>query len=177
MARTATESPVGLVSCDAAGAIKYDPRFEPLADGGIVRQISPAELIPAPEGIVKMLLPRRAPLTTIGPLAERTAMAVALPAGYTRLLLPSYAAARDAPPLPLFGYTFACVVDDRLHVAAMRTDEDEDWEPRSFRSRRTGGDDRAPSLERAAESRPRASRAVLARIRLLYRAERVLRAW
>jgi len=124
--------PVGLVSCDSAGAIEYDPRFEPLADGGIVRRISPEELIPAPEGIVEMLLPRRAPLTTIGPLAERTAMAVALPAGYTRLLLPSYAAARGAPPLPLFGYTFACVVDDRLHVAAMRTDEDEDWEPRTF---------------------------------------------
>ena len=132
MARIATELPVGLVSCDSSGTIEYDPRFVPLADGGIVREITPAELIPAPEGTVKMLLPRRAPLTTIGPLAERTAMAVALPAGYTRLLLPAYASARDAPPLPLFGYTFACVVDDRLHVAAMQTDEDEDWEPRSF---------------------------------------------
>ncbi len=59
-------------------------------------------------------------------------MAVALPAGYTRLLLPAYAAERDAPPLPLFGYTFACSIGDRLHVAAMRTDESEDWEPRRF---------------------------------------------
>lgn len=132
LSRTATESPVGLVSCDSGGAIEYDPRFVPLADGGIVREAVPAELIAAPEGVVEMLLPRRAPLTTIGPLAERTAMAVALPAGYTRLLLPAYAAGREAPPLPLFGYTFACVIEDRLHVAAMRTDEGEDWEPRSF---------------------------------------------
>jgi pyruvate-formate lyase-activating enzyme len=79
-----------------------------------------------------MLLPQRHPLTTIGPIAARTAMAVALPAGYTRLLLPSYAAERAAPPLPLFGYTFACSIGDRLHVAAMRTDESENWEPRRF---------------------------------------------
>jgi pyruvate-formate lyase-activating enzyme len=79
-----------------------------------------------------MLLPQRPPLTTIGPIADRTAMAVALPAGYTRLLLPAYAARRNAPPLPLFGYTFAAVVDERLHVAAMRTDESDDWKPRRF---------------------------------------------
>ncbi|HEY6326124.1 MAG TPA: radical SAM protein, partial [Candidatus Cybelea sp.] len=89
-------------------------------------------LIASPEGTVPMLLPQRHPLTTIGPIAGRTAMAVALPAGYTRLLLPAYAAERDAPPLPLFGYTFACSIDDRLHVSAMRTDESEDWEPRRF---------------------------------------------
>src|SRR5690348_17172644 len=122
----------GLVSCDAAGRIEYDARFVPLADGGVVREVLPAELIRAPAGIVEMLLPKRAPLTTIGPIAGRNAMAVALPAGYTRLLLPAYAAARDAPALPLFGYTFACAIDDQLYVAAMQTDESEDWEPRSF---------------------------------------------
>ncbi|HET9031076.1 MAG TPA: radical SAM protein, partial [Candidatus Aquilonibacter sp.] len=37
-----------------------------------------------------------------------------------------------APALPLFGYTFACVVDDELYVAAMKTDESEDWQPRYF---------------------------------------------
>jgi pyruvate-formate lyase-activating enzyme len=55
-----------------------------------------------------------------------------LPAGYTRLLLPAYEREGDAPALPLFGYTFACVVDDELYVAAMRTDESEDWQPREF---------------------------------------------
>jgi pyruvate-formate lyase-activating enzyme len=48
------------------------------------------------------------------------------------LLLPAYVEAAGAPTLPLFGYTFACVVDDELHVAAMRTDESDDWTPRAF---------------------------------------------
>ena len=121
-----------LVSCDNAGAIEYDERLVPLADGGIVREAQHDELIAAPPGIVQMMLPARNPLTTIGPIAERTAFAVALPASYTRLLLPAYAARRDAPALPLFGYTFACAIDDRLHVAAMKTDEGEDWQPRTF---------------------------------------------
>ena len=123
---------MSLASCDARGRITFDPRYVPLADGGLVREARPDELLPAPEGTLPMLLPERHPLTTMGPIAGRTAMAVALPAGYTRLLLPAYAAERGAPPLPLFGYTFACSVDDRLHVAAMRTDESEDWQPRSF---------------------------------------------
>lgn len=121
-----------LVSCDNGGAIEYDEQLVPLADGGIVRTALAEELIPAPSGIAQMMLPKRSPLTTIGPIAERTAFAVALPAGYTRLLLPAYASRRSAPPLPLFGYTFACAVDDRLYVAAMKTDEGEDWQPRTF---------------------------------------------
>lgn len=123
---------VGLASCDEGGAISYDARLVPLADGGMVREATLDELVPAPDATLEMLLPKRRPLTTIGPIAGRTAMAVALPSGYTRLLLPAYAADRSAPGLPLFGYTFACVVDDRLHVAAMRTDEGEAWEPRRF---------------------------------------------
>jgi pyruvate-formate lyase-activating enzyme len=121
-----------LASCDTRGRIAYDATLVPLADGGLVREPQAEELIAAPHGTLPMLLPRRHPLTTIGPIADRTAMAVALPAGYTRVLLPAYAAERDAPPLPLFGYTFACSIDDALHVAAMRTDESEDWEPRRF---------------------------------------------
>jgi pyruvate-formate lyase-activating enzyme len=123
---------IGLASCDARGAIYYDAHLVPLADGGVVREPSVHELVPAPEGTVEMMLPQRCPLTAIGPLAGRSALAVALPAGYTRLLLPAYAANRDAPPLPLFGYTFACAVEDRLMVAATRTDEGEDWQPRRF---------------------------------------------
>ncbi len=92
----------------------------------------PDELIPAPPGTVPMILPKRHPLTRRGVAARRSALAVALPAGYTRLLVPAYERERDAPALPLFGYTFACVVDDTLHVAAMRTDESEDWQPRVF---------------------------------------------
>ncbi|MFZ0364723.1 MAG: hypothetical protein WAL67_11010, partial [Candidatus Cybelea sp.] len=77
---------VGLASCDEGGAISYDALLVPFADGGIVREASLDELIPAPDAALEMLLPKRRPLTTIGPIAGRTAMAVALPSGYTRLL-------------------------------------------------------------------------------------------
>ncbi|MBV9027150.1 MAG: radical SAM protein [Candidatus Eremiobacteraeota bacterium] len=123
---------MGLASCDRAGRISYDSRFTPLADGGIVREPRRDELMPAPDGTIDMMLPQRRPLTTIGPIGGRTALAVALPAGYTRLLLPAYARERDAPMLPLFGYTFACSIGDQLYVAAMRTDEGDDWQPRRF---------------------------------------------
>ena len=122
----------GLAYCDRHGRIYYDERSVPLADGGVVREVRADELIPAPPGTVPMLLPQRRPLTRSGPAARRFTLAVALPAGYTRLLVPAYEREGDAPALPLFGYTFACVVDDALHVAAIRTDESEDWQPRTF---------------------------------------------
>lgn len=121
-----------LAYCDRAGRIYYDPAYTPLADGGVVREAHPDELIPAPPGTVQMILPGRRALTTEGALRAKYALAVMLPAGYTRLLVPAYEHEPDAPTLPLFGYTFACVVDDQLYVAAMKTDESEDWQPRTF---------------------------------------------
>lgn len=123
---------IGLAYCDKAGRIFFDEEREPLADGGIVRAVHRDELIPAPPGTVPMVLPGRRPLLREGPAKRRYALAVMLPAGYTRLLLPAYGREAGAPALPLFGYTFACVVNDDLHVAAMRTDESEDWQPRQF---------------------------------------------
>lgn len=123
---------IGLAYCDRAGRIYYDETREPLADGGIVRRAEREELIEAPPGTVEMSLPGRRPLVRDGSAKRRYALAAVLPAGYTRLLVPAYEKAADAPTLPLFGYTFACVVDDRLHVAAVRTDEGEDWQPRYF---------------------------------------------
>ncbi|GAC1618050.1 MAG: radical SAM protein [Candidatus Elarobacter sp.] len=123
----------GLAYTDPRGRIFFDETRSPLADGGIERPPRRVELIPAPPGAVTTMLPRRMPLLAGGGVAaRRTALAALLPAGYTRLLLPAYRRHPDAPALPLFGYTFACVVDDELHVAAMRTDESEDWTPRYF---------------------------------------------
>ena len=98
-----------------------------------MRPVLREELMPAPAGTVTTMLPGRTPLLVRGkaPHAETTLGAL-LPAGYTRLLIPAYAARPNAPQLPLFGYTFACVVDDELWVAAMRTDESDDWQPRYF---------------------------------------------
>ncbi|HEY5348576.1 MAG TPA: radical SAM protein [Candidatus Lustribacter sp.] len=122
----------GLAYCDREGRIYYDEERTPLADGGVVREAAPAELIPAPPGTVEMILPGRLARTTTGSVRGQYALAAMLPAGYTRLLVPAYDRSPDAPALPLFGYTFACVVDDELHVAAMKTDESEDWQPRRF---------------------------------------------
>ena len=123
----------GLAYADARGNVYFDAERVPLADGGYVRLARSDELIPAPPGTVPALLPGRAPRLAEGrAVPRRVVLAALLPAGYTRLLLPAYTPAPDAPALPLFGYSFACVVDDELYVAAMRTDESEDWTPRSF---------------------------------------------
>ncbi len=123
---------IGLAYCDREGRIYYDDTRTPLADGGIIREPRHDQLIPAPPGTVEMILPGRRALTVDGAFEDEYALAAILPAGYTRLLVPAYAKEPDAPALPLFGYTFACVVDDELHVAAMKTDESEDWQPRYF---------------------------------------------
>lgn len=123
---------IGLAYCDKAGRIFYDETVEPLADGGIVRAVTREELVPAPAGTVPMVLPERHPRVTRGTERRRQALAVMLPAGYTRLLLPAYERDEGAPALPLFGYTFACAIDEQLYVAAVRTDEGEDWQPRDF---------------------------------------------
>lgn len=123
---------IGLAYCDREGRIYYDDTRVPLADGGIVREALPDELIPAPPGTVEMILPGRRALTADGAYDDEYALAAILPAGYTRLLVPAYVKEEDAPALPLFGYTFACVVEDRLYVAAMKTDESEEWQPRYF---------------------------------------------
>ncbi|MFN2450041.1 MAG: radical SAM protein [Candidatus Baltobacteraceae bacterium] len=123
---------IGLAYCDAAGRIYFDESREPLADGGIIRAVQREELIPAPQGTVPMVLPGRRPRLRGGVAKRRFALAAMLPAGYTRLLLPAYEREGGAPALPLFGYTFACAVDDELHVAAMQTDERDDWRPRTF---------------------------------------------
>jgi pyruvate-formate lyase-activating enzyme len=126
-------SAVGLAYTDARGRVFFDERHAPLADGGIARAARADELIPLPEGAVVTMLPGRTPRLAGGrTVPRRTALGVLLPAGFTRTLLPAYDARPGAPQLPLFGYTFAGVVDDALVVAAMRTDESEDWQPRHF---------------------------------------------
>jgi len=124
---------VGLAYADAGGNVYFDERCAPLADGGGYRAPAHDELIPAPRGTVPTLLPGRRPLVSRGTRPDgAVALGALLPAGYTRLLVPAYHASPGAPTLPLFGYTFACVVNDALWVAAARTDEDPDWAPRSF---------------------------------------------
>ena len=122
-----------LAYTDARGRVFFDAASAPLADGGIVREPARDELISLPDGGVVTMLPGRSPRLAGGRIAaRRTALGVLLPAGYTRTLLPAFEKRSRAPQLPLFGYTFACAVGDDLMVAAMRTDESEDWQPRRF---------------------------------------------
>lgn len=122
----------GLAYSDARGRVFFDPGAVPLADGGIEREATALELIPAPPGTVTSLLPGRHPRLARGRGARRTALAALLPIGFTRLLLPAYERDAGAPTLPLFGYTFACAIDDTLYVAAAQTDDPPDWRPRFF---------------------------------------------
>ncbi|GAC1545883.1 MAG: radical SAM protein [Vulcanimicrobiaceae bacterium] len=125
----------GLAYADTKGRIYFDERQTPLADGGDVRLPRSDELIAAPKGAVPTMLPGRGPLLadfSVPP--RRVALGALLPAGYTRLLLPAFRPEAGAPTLPLFGYTYACVVDDELYVAAMQTDASDDWRPRAFKA-------------------------------------------
>ena len=45
-------STIGLAYCDSKARIYFDETREPLADGGIERQVELDELIPAPRGVV-----------------------------------------------------------------------------------------------------------------------------
>jgi pyruvate-formate lyase-activating enzyme len=124
---------VGLAYTDARGRVYFDAAREPLADAGVIRAPRADELLPLPPGAAITMLPGRSPLVAGGKKnTRRTALSVLLPAGYTRTLLPAYAPRPGAPRLPLFGYTFAAVVDDAIAVAALRTDASADWEPRAF---------------------------------------------
>ncbi len=125
---------IGLAYCDERGRVFYDAQREPLADGGIVAPARSEDLLPAPQGTVQMMLPGRSPLVRDTMPARGVALAAILPAGYTRLLVPAFDRAPSAPELPLYGYTFASVVNDELHVAAQKTDEHEDWAPRYFKA-------------------------------------------
>jgi len=140
----------GLAYSDAGGRVYVDQTSAPLADGGFVRTPRGEELIPAPPGTVAVMLPGRVPLVDLGEwkAERRTALAALLPAGYTRLLLPAYRERSAAPTLPLFGYTFACAVDETLYVGAMKTDEGEDWTPRYFGAGELEREPRPPRVDR-----------------------------
>ncbi len=132
-AARAQRKPVGLAYADDLGRIYFDDEATPMADGGDVRVPRKDELILAPPGTVPTMLPGRAPLLDDFTVPDfRIVVGALLPAGYTRLLLPAFRTSANAPTLPLFGYTYACVVKDELYVAAMQTDASDDWTPRTF---------------------------------------------
>lgn len=95
--------------------------------------LTPDDLIPLPEGAELMYLPGRNALSMDGnaprSLKGRLAVAAMLPVGYTRTLLPAYAAQPGAPQLPLYGYTAAALYKDEIYVAAVKTADNAKWHP------------------------------------------------
>jgi len=95
-------------------------------------------LIPLPPGTSLMHLPGRIPLgqssagATVA-VGEPGAMAVAavLPPGYLRTWLPAYEEDGRPPVLPLYGYAAVASIDGEPHVAAMRTDRWDAWNPQA----------------------------------------------
>jgi pyruvate-formate lyase-activating enzyme len=105
------------------------------------RALTPADLIPLPEGTTLSMLPQRLAVgrTRDGDLAEVPrsagwALAALLPIGYTRTHLPGYAKTPETQPLPFFGYTAVAGWRGRLYAAAMHTDDPRRWLPAAFDS-------------------------------------------
>src|SRR5207249_8547508 len=91
-----------------------------------------------PAGTSLMHLPGRRPLglsptgATVA-VDESGALAVAavLPPGYLRTWLPAYEEDGRPPVLPLYGYAAVASIDGEPHVAAMRTDRWNAWNPQA----------------------------------------------
>jgi len=120
----------------ADGAVLDLPGFDAAADGGAFTRADPADFIPMPEGALLLRLPGRSVGAYEGkrPIfidhvaeSEAFAVAAALPPGYTRTLLPAFAARPGAPPLPLYGYAAVGWKNGAFAAAAIRTDTADAW--------------------------------------------------
>lgn len=91
------------------------------------------DYIPLPKGATLTAMPGRAPLmqNRAGKIVagKGTAVAVLLPQGFTRLLLPAVKTVGTPEVLPLLGYTAAAMKDGKVYVAAKQTDEHKIWHP------------------------------------------------
>lgn len=105
--------------------------------GDLLSEVFPEEWIPLPEGATLVSLPGTRAVGIDGQTGEMaaaeddfTAVGALLPQGYTRLYLPAYVKKdREAPALPLFGYTAVAWHDGRFYVAAEETDDPARWNP------------------------------------------------
>lgn len=89
--------------------------------------------IPMPKGATFAAMPGRVPLVLdkYGNVTRGcgTAVAVLLPQGFTRTMVPATETVGAPEVLPLLGYTAAAMKDGRVYVAARQTDEHRIWHP------------------------------------------------
>ena len=124
-----------LLYADRNGRLRVHPRLGAAARSGW-QVDAPDGFIPMPPGTTLMHLPGRSPVgrAASGQVVEvdepdGLAMAAVLPPGYLRTLLPAYVEEPDAPVLPLYGYAAVAAIEGEPHVAALRTDEWDAWDP------------------------------------------------
>ncbi len=110
----------------------------------LVRLPQDEELVRLPAGSVLQYLPGRTPLgwpvrrAGQGPpqgLRGTLAVAVQLPSGWTRTLLPAWQREPGAPDLPIFGYTAAFFRKGELWCAAVQTEDNPRWNPGLYATR------------------------------------------
>jgi len=120
----------------ADGTVLDLPGARAVADDGRIGPAQARDFIPLPRGSLLLTLPGRSVLAQDdGDVVtfdrfegdDVSAVAAALPLGYTRTLLPAFQPRADAPPLPLYGYAAVAWRDGEFCVAAMRTDHLESW--------------------------------------------------
>ncbi|HLJ84149.1 MAG TPA: radical SAM protein [Candidatus Eremiobacteraceae bacterium] len=122
------------------GAVLDFPDLTAAVDDGRERLATEEDFIPMPPGTLLLTLPGRDAICydrgartvlpdAAGEIAD--AVAVALPLGYTRTLLPAFERRAGAPTLPLYGYAAAAWDGATIVVAAKHTDALETWSARS----------------------------------------------
>ena len=123
---------------DANGTIYDAPGYQAVAsDGSQTVLLRPDDMILLPDGAELMYLPARTALMNRGGRTESLAtslyaVAAMLPAGYTRTYLPAFSRQKEAPLLPLYGYTAAALYKDEIVVAAVKTSDNAKWHPRKY---------------------------------------------
>lgn len=131
-----------LLWSNAKGCISTDGTHVALGrTGNHTRDMLSEELSPMPEGSVLHYLPGRLPLARraktgqletverIGRTSQPMAVAVMLPSGWARTLMPAWTKTGAGEPLPFFGYTAVTAIGDGLFVAAVQTEDAFRWSP------------------------------------------------
>jgi pyruvate-formate lyase-activating enzyme len=136
--RKETKTLINTLYADIDGTIYDEPLCRAVAFGG--RLLTPKDLIPMPSGGQMMYLPgREAVFAQAGGqtkcLSGKMAVAAMLPVGYTRLYLPAYRTQKNARRLPLYGYTAAALYKNKIYVAAIKTDDNENWNPAIYNTK------------------------------------------
>lgn len=95
-----------------------------------------ADFIPMPKGATFAAMPGRVPfvMDKNGNIVRGrgTAVAVLLPQGFTRTMVPATETVGGPDVLPLLGYTAAAMENGKVYVAARQTDEHKIWHPDNY---------------------------------------------